>query len=195
MIAGEPWVPNDFILPFWRIDPYRVSAIFVLRQSGSRIERVERDIDTVVVAGIGEGESDLLQNPATRAVLRVGVGDKLSLISGVEIGGMPLHQRLSKLGREALSPHIASEGVAEFAIPPVYTESSASDHDTARRGHAPLRPAARSLFVEILAEPGRRLCPGLDAPADIPHRDWIGVQLQQFFDVLRQPGRDDEAFR
>jgi len=97
---------------------------------------------------------------------------------------VPPHQCFGDLGRQALSPLVALQGVAQLSTGPVRAEARAADQVGVVVGDAPLGPSPPLVLVDVVVDECSCLVAGFGpAVADEPHGHRVGVDFQQVTDV------------
>ncbi len=149
-------------------------------RSDSR-EAVEVACLAVVVSDVDGLEADFGQDSLTGCVFhrRVRVQRYFGGVVAV-----PPHQCFCDLGRQALSPLVTVQGVAQLSTGPVRAEARAADQVGVVVGDAPLGPSPPRVLVDVVVDECSCLVAGFGpAVADEPHGHRVGVDVQQVIDV------------
>jgi len=137
-------------------------------------------------------EPDLVQDTAAGGVVHGHVRIQRD-ISGV--GQVPAHQGCSDLGRQAVTPQIASEGVGQLATVQLRPKSGTSDEMIIEIDHPPFRETGRGVLCHVLIDQSRCLLPCLRPTlAHEPHGLRVRVHSEQIIDVAGEPRRRDQTF-
>lgn len=136
-------------------------------------------------------EPDFLQDTSTGGVFHGYVR-----IQGTScgIGQVPRHQGCGDLGRQALTPSVPTNGVAQLPAVPERSESGPTDEMIIVVSQAPFRETSGGVLGDVLVDETRSLCTRLGPTlTDEPHSLCVRMHDEQIVHVAGKPGRRHQS--